>query len=89
MNVYTIHDSVAQFHLPPFTAPNDGMAERMFMGSLGDSFAYRDGFSLYRIGTFDDASGKITACDPVLCIQGRSIPATADPRPRPLSQPEN
>ncbi len=87
MNVYTIRDSVAEFYLPPFTASNDGMAERMFIGSLGDSFNYREGFSLFRIGEFDDATGEIAVCSPDLVLSGASVSYALDPRPRPLSSP--
>lgn len=85
MNVYSIHDNVAQFYLPPFTAPNDGMGERMFVGSLGDSFAYRDSFSLWCIGTFSDVDGTITSHPNRLVLHGNSISVALDPRPRPLS----
>lgn len=86
MNVYTIHDLTAGFYLPPFTAPNDGMAERMFIGSLGDSFHFRSQFSLWRIGVFSDESGTITPHDANhLVLQGNSVHASLDPRPRPLS----
>jgi len=85
MNVYTIRDSVAAFFLPPFTASTDGQAERMFIGSLGDSFNYRDGFQLYHVGTWSDVDGTLDTCEPRLVLAGNSVNYTLDPRPRPLA----
>lgn len=80
MNVYTIRDAVAGFFLPPFLARNDGQATRMFVGSLGDSFPYREGFMLYHIGEFSDENGTIASIDPKLVIAGNSIDPKLDPR---------
>jgi hypothetical protein len=78
--IYTVHDSTAEYFLPPFMAPNDAVARRMFIGSLGDSFSFRADFGLYCVGEFDDATGRVTARDPVLVLSGHSIAASLDPR---------
>lgn len=80
MNVYTIRDAVAGYFLPPFTARNDGQAQRMFVGSLGDSFPYRDGFMLYHIGSFSDENGTLERIDPVLVLAGNAVDQKLDPR---------
>jgi len=80
MRVYTIRDAVAQYFLPIFLSHNDETAKRMFIGSLGDTFRYREGYMLYHIGHFDDAHGNLTACDPSLVLAGNSIAENLDPR---------
>lgn len=84
MRIYTVHDAAASFFLPPFTAMNDGQAQRMFIASLGDSFAYRVDFTLFCIGDFSDESGEITPMVPVAILHGKSIAEALDPRPRPI-----
>lgn len=83
MKLYTVRDSIAGFFLPPFTAPNDNVAKRMFIGSLGDSFNYRQDFFLYATATFDETSGLIVAIEPELILSGSSIAPALDPRPSP------
>lgn len=83
MNLYTIRDQPGGFFMPPFCAQNDAIAERMFISSLGDSFAHRSGFSLHRVGKFDDDTGQLTAVDPEMILAGTSIRDELDPRPRP------
>lgn len=83
MNCYSVFDSAAEYFLPPFFAPNDGVAKRMFIGSLGDSFAYRADFVLYYVGEFNDAAGVLNPHDgPRLVLAGLSIAENLDPRPR-------
>lgn len=84
--MYSIRDAVAQYYLPPFLAQNNDHAVRMMISSLGDHFPYRSGFMLYKIGNFDDDAGVLEAMDPVLVLQGNSIAASSDPRPRPIHE---
>jgi len=80
MNIYTIHDTAADYYLPPYFAKNDAQAKRMFIGSLGDSFPHRSDFNLYLIGQFDDNTGNITAQNPASILAGRSISADLAPQ---------
>jgi len=82
MMIYSIRDNGAEFFIQPFIAPTDAVAQRMFIGSLGDSFPHRQDFALYKIGTFNTESGKIVANDPVMILAGLSIPDKFDPRNR-------
>lgn len=86
MRIYTVQDTTASFYLPPFTAQTDDQAKRMFIGSLGDSFAFRTDFSLFYIGDFNDELGEITKPSHILVLRGSSISEMLDPRPRPLQQ---
>lgn len=81
MKFYSVRDNTAEFFLPPFMAPNDSVAKRMFIGSLGDSFAFRQDFQLYHVGDFDDQNGLIQPINPQLILAGHSIAAQLDPRP--------
>lgn len=80
MNFYTVRDESAQYFLPPFLARTDGQAQRMFIGSLGDSFPYRRDFSLFCVGTFDDDNGVVSPIEPRLVLAGVSVADSLDPR---------
>jgi len=81
IQIFTIRDQVAGFFMPPFTAPNIGVAKRMFIGSMGDSFPHRAGFSLHMVGEFDTEDGVLTQTDPILVLSGTDIDWSLDPRP--------
>lgn len=78
--LYSIHDTSAGYFLPPFMALNDAQASRMFIGSLGDSFSFRQDFNLYHIADFDDESGVLATVDSSIVLRGNSIAPTLDPR---------
>lgn len=82
MKIYTIRDQVAQFFIAPYLAQNDGVAKRMFIGSLGDSWPHRSDFQLYRVGSFDPDTGLLSPESPSLVLAGLSIPDDLDPRPQ-------
>lgn len=84
MKIYTIHDTVGLYYLPPFTARNDGLASRMMIASLGDSFPHRADFNLYLVGQFFDESGEVASQVPQLVLRGASIADSLDPRPQAL-----
>lgn len=88
MRVYTIRDQAGEFFLPPFTAHNDAIAKRMFVGSMGDSFSHRMDFVLYFVGEFSDENGTLSPVEPVVVLAGYSVADSLDPRPRPEPQPE-
>jgi len=73
INAYTIRDNVAKFYIQPFFAPNDGVATRMWIQSLGDSWPHRDGFALYSLGSFDTDTGHFEPTDPTLVLSGNAI----------------
>lgn len=80
MNLYTIHDSAAEYYFLPFVARTDGEAQRMFIVSMGENFIHRASFSLYHIGTFnqDDAAMEIFPKKHI--IHGSDIAPELDPR---------
>jgi len=80
MKIYTIRDQVAGFFIQPYTAPNDGVAKRMFIAGLSDSFPHRADYSLHCIGEFDDDTGQLTASEPHLVLAGLSVDSSLDPR---------
>jgi len=80
MKIFSIHDSQGEYFHPPFFAKTSGMAQRMFIGSMGDSFPHRADFALYQIGEFDEDTGVITPQDPLRVLAGLAIPADLDPR---------
>lgn len=80
INIYSIHDNKAEYFLPPLFAKTDSQAQRMFVGSLGESFIYRADFNLFKIGSFNDDTGEIMPENPpLLVLSGLSVPAHMDP----------
>jgi len=86
MKIYSIHDQQGSFFLPPFYAKTSGIAQRMFIMSLGDSWPHRADFALYELGQFDEETGAILTGDaPVRVLSGLSIPEEHDPRVNPAA----
>lgn len=63
--LYAVKDLDAELFSPPFTSYNDKMAERAVTQAMADPnlpiSKFASHFALYVIGTWDDASGKITS----------------------------
>lgn len=66
--VFSIFDSKAAAYGQPFFAYNEGIAQRNVAASLdSDSLLakFPQDYSLFVIGTFDDATGELKARSPV------------------------
>lgn len=68
MNIYTILDSKAEFHMTPFFARTDAEAIRTFVQAVNDQDNKQNlmaqspaDFTLFYIGEFDEKSGLISA----------------------------
>nr|UXQ88001.1 MAG: nonstructural protein [Microvirus sp.] len=68
MEIFTIRDSKANAYLTPFFSPTSAVAIRSCLSAMqeeGHQFrVHVEDFSLYRIGSYDDDTGRITADDP-------------------------
>ena len=64
-SLYAVLDTIAEAFKAPFVQPNDNMAIRLFNNAANDpqSDIYQnpEDYRLYKIGTFDDVSGKVEA----------------------------
>lgn len=60
--VFTVYDAKTEAYLPPFYAQSVGQAERSFVTACNDEnhefYKYAEDFTLFHIGTFDDATGR-------------------------------
>lgn len=77
-NTYSAFDKKAVFFLGTFTARNDSEASRMFGDGVqsGQTLlaAHPEDYALYRLGTFDDTSGKVTCeATPVFICEGMNF----------------
>ncbi len=68
-NVYAIFDTASGAFMQPFFMPNDGMAIRAFSDHVNAQEPnnvknHPEHFSLYRVGTWNDASGDLNPEDP-------------------------
>lgn len=72
LNMYSVFDSKAGAYIPPFYLANDGMARRAFADSANDlnhAFCkYAEDYTLFRLGEFDDSTGRIVMEDTNLSL---------------------
>lgn len=65
MKVFSVYDSAAGAYLQPFFMASRGQAIRAFTDLVNDvshSFSkHADDYTLFELGTYDDASGKIAS----------------------------
>ena len=57
-NVYVVYDKVAEEAGPPFTAVNDGIAQRMF-AQMNIPLSLRGDYQLFRIACYDSKDMQI------------------------------
>ena len=66
-HMFAVFDQKASAHLPPFILPNVPMAERTFSDCCnkeGHQFCdHPEDYTLLRIATFDDESGRLDPLD--------------------------
>lgn len=62
LNLYSIHDNIAELFNKPFTEINDGTAKRSFTQSV-DKSPNKNDYTLYLIGIFDDQTGIVHPFD--------------------------
>ena len=62
-NVYVIYDKVAEEAGPPFTAVNDGIAQRMF-AQMNIPLSLRNDYEIVRIAYYDSKDMQITLDEP-------------------------
>lgn len=65
--MYTVYDIKAEAYLAPFFARTDGEAVRMILSALEDPQTmlakYPLDYKLVKIGSWDNQTGKVSACD--------------------------
>lgn len=65
VEIFSVFDSKAKAFMQPFYATAPGLAQRMFRdlvnGGQGAVSQYPEDFTLFHIGTFDDATGQVVA----------------------------
>lgn len=68
MEIYSVKDKQVDAFLQPFFSPTLGAAVRSLTAVVADAnheFAKNTSdFTLYRLGSFDDATGSLTCIDP-------------------------
>jgi len=66
--IFSVYDLKAQAYLPLFTAPTIAVGMRVFSDVVtqpGHIFGkYHADYMLYCVGDFDQATGRVTPCDP-------------------------
>jgi len=71
-NIYTIHDTVADFYSPTFQAENDNHAIRMFSQAI--DLDHKHDFSLWLVGTFSSEKGTLKASqETTLILHGKAL----------------
>ena len=76
LNAYSVYDNKALQYHPPFFASADGSALRSFSDLANDPNTnvgrHPSDFVLYRVGTWEDGNGKISAESPLAHIADAS-----------------
>lgn len=61
----TVFDTKAEVYEPPFAAPTENAAERMFSDAVNDGQSrvakHPEDYQLFLLGTFDTSTGEMTA----------------------------
>jgi hypothetical protein len=74
LNAYTIFDVASGVHMRPFFSQADGQAVRGFKDIATDAEhevgKHPEDYTLYRIGSFNDQTGKIEGEEPEKLISG-------------------
>lgn len=79
MNVFAVYDGKASFFGRPFFEQTDASAIRVFADAVNDGNPnnmwnrHPEDYSLWRVGSFDDALGKLEACMPESLVTGSAI----------------
>jgi hypothetical protein len=64
--MYCVRDSKAEYYMAPFLAINDATAKRNIQAAMqsdNDVSKFPEDHSLWKLGEYDDATGKIEARD--------------------------
>ena len=72
MNLYKIHDKVAESYGPLFEAVNNGVAGRAFRNMLSQEVTHPGDYDLVCIGTIDDGTLVIVPHPPKVVMNGNS-----------------
>ncbi len=79
--VFTVHDSCSGVYDRPFVGRSEADAIRSFGDIAMDAEhpigKHPEHFSLYRLGTYDDNSGKLVPCDSVHVVSAVDLIAAA------------
>lgn len=66
---YSVYDNKALVYAPPFFAPTDGYAVRLFSDLVNDPGTsvnrHPGDFALFQVGTYDDGHGALLAVSPL------------------------
>ena len=64
--MFSVYDAKAKAYLPPFILPEIGQATRTFGDCVNNKEhqfgAHPSDYSMFKIGTYDDAKGKVDPC---------------------------
>lgn len=72
LQVFAVFDSAVGAYMPPFTMKSKGEALRSFMSASQDSdhnfFKYAPDYTLFHLGSYDEASGQFTQDSPPVSL---------------------
>lgn len=80
LNAYAIFDTASKLFAQPLFLVSDGVAQRVFSDEVNRSesnnqlYKHPDDFLLYRIGTYDDSTGKLSPLEDLeLLTSGKQV----------------
>lgn len=81
MRLYSVYDSCSNVWNPVCTARNDDEAMRGFHLSCCDPNipeGFLSDIAIYHVGDFDELTGAIIPCEPVMIIRGNNYKVLSD-----------
>jgi hypothetical protein len=74
-NIYSVYDQASQSYAQPFFAQNDGVAVRVLQSAVNGAepnniTLYPEQFSLWRLGEYNDKTGKIIPAEKPEFLRG-------------------
>lgn len=84
MNFYSVYDSATNAYMRPFCFQTDGQALRSFgdeaVRADSEISKHPEDYSLFRIGSFDDAEGELIGCAPHCLARAHELAAQSRQR---------
>lgn len=87
LHICTVFDKATMAYMRPFCALSTGQAIRLFEDETltpdSEIGRHPEDYALFKVGTFNDASGEITGCEPLCLRRAHEVPRKG---PTPLQQ---
>lgn len=77
--MFSVFDRASKVFAKPFCDVSEASASRALSGEVNSSGSdsllskHPDDFDMYNIGTYDDSTGAVEPCEPVLVVRAKDL----------------